>query len=171
MELGQDVLDVLNSIPDDGEVQAGQAEEYSNNFIELARLGYLTKEVDWCGHTFTIKTLDLEEEIATGKISSQYEGSVAQYKATLTSLVAASLVVVDGTPFMPYLADEPAELFIMRRYNKVKHWFWPTVEFLAKAHNELAKEAADEMDGLQKKLSRSQRTSSDLSESLTDKEL
>lgn len=160
----EDFSQVLKGIP----TEDGFTVE--NDFVELSQLGYLTSKVEWCGHTFLIKTLNLEEEIATGKIVSQFEGSIAQYKATLTSVVAASIEIMNDQPFMPRMGDMSVDAHINAKYKRVASWYWPTIEFLASEHAKLADRAKAQMEDLQKKFSVSMRTSSDLLESLTVKE-
>lgn len=151
---------LVQGTPTDDSLQE-QPEEYSENFVQLSQLGYLSDLVSWCGHQFQIKTLNTKEEIAASKLVRQYDDTLAQYKATLTSIVAASLISINGIPFLPYLGDVEFEAHIEQRFNRVTDWFWPAIDFLAKEQAKLTERATKELEELEKKFSGSRRVLSD----------
>lgn len=167
----QDLGSFLSQIPTDDGLDSSINDSHSDDFMELSLLGYLTADVDWCGHHFVIRTLKVGEEIIAGKLIKRDEESVAAFKATHTVVVAAALVEVDGVPFLPPLGKDDLEHNIRQRYKYLQdNWFWPTVEFLAAEHNKLVKRQAEVVIELQKKSLSGQRDSFDLSAPLNDKE-
>lgn len=167
--ISQDLGSILSHFPTD-EPESSVNDSYSDDFIELSSLGYLSEEVDWCGHKFVLRTLKVGEEIVAGKIIREDEQSVAGFKATHAVVLAAALVSVNGQHFLPALTDD-LEATIRLRYKYIcEHWFWPTVEFLAVAHNKLVQRQIDVITELQKKLSGGLTDSSGLSANSTDKE-
>lgn len=149
--MSQDLENILNQIPEEN---SSVDDSYSDDFIELSSLGYLTSEVNYCGHKFVLRTLRVGEEIVAGRIIKNDEASVSGFKATMSVVVAASLVTVDGMPFMPPLGENDIENNIRQRYKYITtNWYFPIIDFLATEHNKLVQRQAEAIVELQKKSS------------------
>lgn len=139
-----------------------QFDPISEDFNSLTLLGSLTEEFSWCGHTFKIKTLNLGEEIAVGKLIKLVENTVAQIKVIQTATAAACLVSVNGKPFMPDVMGD-IEQNVDLRYNRVKTWYAPAVEEILLRYNNLLERRDRVIEDTKKKFRTGTEDSSDTS--------
>lgn len=96
----------------------------------LIHLGYLEETIEWCGHSFTLHTLNGEEELAVGLLCKEYAETLAQAKAWAWANVSQSLAAVDGDPdFCPPIGPDPM-IHAKARFRYLLKWFWPTIEEL-----------------------------------------
>ena len=116
---------------DFGSIFARFEPEHETSFHELVHVGYLTHEFEWLNHTFVMRSLTIDEELAIGQIVKHYEGTITQTKALVAAVVAASLVSVDGeAPFGGEILNDNI-LNLRERYKRLtEKWHWPIVEKL-----------------------------------------
>lgn len=97
----------------------------------LIHLGELEEEVEFCGHTFSLRTLRAGEEIAASAVIQNLRGTIKEPDAWAAAQVASALTSIDGeTDFCPQ-AGPDAVSNARGRYNYlVKNWYWPTIHFL-----------------------------------------
>jgi hypothetical protein len=150
--------------------EESQDTSFSVSFKELSEVGNLTKEIDWCGYKFVIKTLSTYEELVVAKIVKEYNETIGQLKATYAAIVAASIVSVNGVPFYPLVLNEDVESNIRKKFFEVGNWAFVLVEELAGTQLTLTKELIDEVELLKKKYSKKTGDFSDISNYLTEKE-
>ncbi len=145
-------------------------DKISNDLYGLLVLGALDKEVEWGGHAFRIRTLKVGEELAVTLIIKDYTETVGQMKAYATATVAAALEQVDGRPLIAPLGPD-IRASVRQRYEYIRdNWYWPTIEFLYTEYLELLQRQIKAMEELEGKSEGSLPTSTDLVDSLTDKE-
>jgi hypothetical protein len=100
----------------------------------LVYLGQLTDEVDFCGHTFGIRTLRPQHKYAIAQVLQPYRNTVAEVDIFQNLHVATALTHVDGKQdFCPAIGPS-IEDHVRGRLNYVtnseKGWYGPTLEFL-----------------------------------------
>lgn len=148
--------DVETVFPGDGEDSnpgffEGLSKEQNQNWNSLAQVGRLTETFNWLGHEFTIRTLKVDEEIAIGQVIKHLDGIVTQEKGAVAAYVAASLVSVDGVPFMGDIESELLNNMLARYKRLVGKYHWPVVEFLQGKCLELQLKVYDLIKELEKK--------------------
>lgn len=108
----------------------------------VTRIGYLEDELNWCGHTFGLRTLKGDEELNAGLAVKKYMGTPGQAKAWAWAQVALALTSVDGrTDFCPKAGPSSEEYAKARFRYLTSEWHWPTIEALYAAFVELQGEA------------------------------
>lgn len=117
--------------------------EERDSLNDLIELGHVSTEVSYAGHTFGLRTLHIDEELAAAKAISNWSGTPREHIAWATSVVAMSLTHVDGDPdFCPAVAKDVSTNAIGRFNYVSKSWHWPVVELLYSKVAELAQEQA-----------------------------
>src|SRR5271166_1339075 len=64
----------------------------------LAWIGFLQKDIEFCGHSFTIKTLRPSEKAAAAVAVQEWRDTIAEPERWSNALVGMALVSVDGDP-------------------------------------------------------------------------
>lgn len=86
--------------------------------------GSISTEVSLAGHTFTLRTLTIGEELTIAEICQAYEGNFAQAKAIATATVAAALETVDGRPLMHKIGPDGSNI-IRQKFQYIRSkWYW-----------------------------------------------
>lgn len=124
--------------------------ESADEITGLLSLGYLSKNVSYAGHTFLMRTLRSGEEISVNQIVKEWDQTVGFAKAYAIAVVSASLELVDGMPMFSALGPD-MKVPIQQKFETVRQWFWPTIEFLYEAYTELVKDQIQAFEALQVK--------------------
>lgn len=96
----------------------------------LLYLGYIEDTFEFCGHSFTLHTLNGEEELCVGPLCKEYSETLTQAKAWAWANIAVALGAVDHDPdFCPQIAPDPY-LYAKAKFRYCLKWYWPTAEFL-----------------------------------------
>lgn len=99
------------------------------DWAKLTQLGYLqSKPLEFLGHTFVLRTLDIDTILAVGLLHAEFVGTIADLKAYTTLLSAAAVVSVDRKALAVPLGSEDRDL--QGRFDVVKRWFPPTLDFV-----------------------------------------
>lgn len=115
------VKDPFNELPEDEQVR----------ITELAQLGHLDTEVSYGGHTFGLRTLYIEEELAAARAIKDYSGTMREPQAWSTAIVGASLTHIDNdADFCPSIGPDIVTHVKGRFFYLSKNLHWPIVEFL-----------------------------------------
>lgn len=127
--------EVETVLPGDGEDEHngffdGLTREQNQDWNSLAQVGRLTETFHWLGHEFVMRTLKVDEEIAIGQVIKHLEGVVTQEKAAVAAYVAASLVSVNGAPFMVDIEKETFSNLLARYKYLIDKYHWPVIEYL-----------------------------------------
>jgi hypothetical protein len=149
----------FSQIPTDGDQEF--TEDFTGDFIDLSQLGFLSTEVDFCGHKFGLKTLSHEEEVAAAKLVKLAEDSMAQFQVTIGSVVAAAVTHINGAPWMPNIMAVPADAHVRSRYDRLSKFSPPLIQFLFNELTKLNQKRDKELGELQKKFSGDIETSTD----------
>lgn len=97
-------------------------------YLDLIHIGSMTRSFEWAGHTFIIRTLKIEEEIAIGQIIKPYAGSITEDKAAVTAIAAACIETIDGQPLIVQIQKDPV-VHLQEKYKAlVTHWHWPVAK-------------------------------------------
>lgn len=104
----------------------------------LIHLGELSDHFEFCGHTFTLRTLRIHEDLAAAQAIQPYRDTLKEPDAWMTAQVGLALTEVDGdNEFCPPAGPDTAQ-FARARFNYVtKNWYWPTVNFLFNCYTTL----------------------------------
>lgn len=101
-------------------------EELDLELYGLLHRGYMTDEVTLGHHKIVIRTLRIGEELEAALVADKYKDTIEAGRALATSLVAASVVTVDGKPLIEALGPED-ELLETRFKYLLENWYWVTV--------------------------------------------
>lgn len=116
----------------------------------LTFLGYIEKEVEFCGHTFSMRTLYPSEKAAVSLVIQPWRGSISEGEVWANAQVALALTSVDGDNDFCKKAGPDLNDFAKARLNYVtQKWFQPTLSFLYARYLELEQEALDGIRELQ----------------------
>lgn len=114
----------------------------------LTYVGYLTKPLTYLGHTFTIKTVDVDTILEIGMLHAPYNGTIADLKAYEALLLAAAVTTVDGRPLAIPLGLDDTDL--TARFNVVKRWYPATLDYLYNEYMALEKLVDEVIEAMQK---------------------
>src|SRR4051794_36281668 len=98
---------------------------HTEAFEGLIYLGALTKKFKWMGHSFVVRTLMTDEELAIGLLVKEWDGTIAQNRAYATAIVAACVQTVDGQELPGPAFEETDEARLRRRFNVVSSTWYP----------------------------------------------
>lgn len=100
------------------------------DFEGLLYLGALTKKFTWLGHKFQIRTINVAESIAVGKVTQAYDPTMSAALAMKTAFAAMCVMTVDGKELpIPYQAEDETEAWAFQRFDHVaNNWFQVTIE-------------------------------------------
>jgi hypothetical protein len=102
-----------------------------DKFLQIVHIGHLNKTFDWSGHQFEIRTLTIDEELAIGQIVKSYKDTITEEKAVAVAIAAASIISINGKPFMPNFDDNSVMQSVRDRFNYIrKNWHWPVIEII-----------------------------------------
>lgn len=123
-------------------------------------MGYLESEVDFCGHTFVLRTLKADEELEAALIAKEYQESFGQVKAHAWAHLAAAVAVVDGDDdYCPAIGPGKRDHLRAKFRWMTERWYWPTAEFLFGTYADLIRRQADAIEAVESLSSRSLDTS------------
>jgi hypothetical protein len=116
----------------------------------LTFLGYIEKQFEFCGHTFTLRTLYPSEKAAVSLVVQPWRGSISEGEVWANAQVGLSLTSVDNeNEFCPKAGPDLND-FAKARINYVtQKWYQPTLSFLYARYLELEQEALDGIRELQ----------------------
>lgn len=123
---------------------------WRNEFEGLLFLGALTKEFEWMGHRFTIKTLSTEELLEVSLLVKEWQNSLGEVKAYQAAMVSACLVKVDGKSMPQPLSRDPGDSPVRNRMNLVLRWFPTTLDAVYEQYLTLENNVAEVMDAMGK---------------------
>lgn len=134
----------------------------------LVWLGYLERTFTFCGHRFTLHTLQGEDDLYTGLLAKEYQETLSQAKAWAYANVAMALKAVDGDEnFCPAIGPDP-EAHARAKFNYVRRWHWPTIEYIYEQFAFLVREQIEAIRAVQDLSNRSLKPSTPSLDSLTE---
>jgi hypothetical protein len=97
----------------------------------LLYLGNLTDTFEFCGHSFTLRTLRAGEDFAAAQAISEFRDTLKEPDAWMAAQVGLALTMVDGDEEFCPMAGPDLARFAKARLNYIaKNWYWPTIHFL-----------------------------------------
>lgn len=119
----------------------------------LAFVGHLDKEIHFCGHTFTIKTLRPGEKAAAAVAHKPWRGSIAEAEVWANVQVGLALTSIDGdTDFCPPVGpdiNEFARARLRRITDTQRGFHQPTLDYIYGHYIALEQEAFAAVEALQ----------------------
>jgi hypothetical protein len=124
--------------------------EISDAVHGLAWLGHLEEVINFCGHTFILRTLKADEELEASLIAKEYMETLGQAKAWAWAHVALALESVDGEPdFCPAIGPDKKS-WSRAKFNFItQNWYWPVGNYLFERYAELNRRSADAIQAVE----------------------
>lgn len=149
-------------------------DEFPEQVVEdvngLIWLGHLEEEVEFCGHTFTIRTLKGDEELMAALLVKEYGDTIGQAKAWAWANICLALTSVDGDEdFCPPIGPDKKAHARARFQYVTSKWYWPVGEYLFAQFAGLVQRQADVVKAMQDLSQRSLHTSMPWVDSWTDR--
>lgn len=126
------------------------APQTHRDVISLLRLGRIEDSFELYGHSFVMRTLNIEEEIAVDELLNVKFTSIYNEKAMKTAYVSAGLSLVDGEPLTRSLGMSESN-DLARSYDRVKKWYRPIIEKLHERYLMLEVRQVEALAELEKK--------------------
>lgn len=125
---------------------------YAEAFEGLVFLGALTKEFDWLGHRFVIRTVGSDDLLAVAQVIKPWQGTMGEARAYTAAMVAMCVVSVDGQGLPTPVSAEGGEYaWAYQRFNYVKaRWFEFTQDKVYSEYKALEAEAAAVVEAMEK---------------------
>lgn len=135
----------------------------------LETIGYISDVFHFWGHSFEMRTLTGEEELAASVVCQPYVETLSQGKAWAWANIALSLQSFDGDyEFCPPIGPDPLAFARARFKYCTAQWRWPLAERLFQHYVDLQRRAQDALEAMRDFTPRSQPASSQGLGSLTD---
>lgn len=115
-------------------------------YLDLINVGKMARSFEWAGHTFIIKSLNLEEEIAIGQLIKPYAGTITEEKAAVAAIAAACIESIDGNPLMVRITKDPVAHLQEKFKMLVSNWYWPVVKRINEEYSYLQDEVSKSME-------------------------
>lgn len=97
----------------------------------LIHLGELSEDIEFCGHTFGLRTLRVDEEIAAAKAIDSFRDTLKEPQAWAAVQVGLALTHLDGdTDFCPSVGVDKVSFARARFQYVTSQWYWPTIDYL-----------------------------------------
>lgn len=104
----------------------------------LIYLGEVSQDFEFCGHTFGMRTLRPNEEIAASAVVHQFKGTLKEPEAWMAAQVGLALTHIDNDEAFCPQAGPDMTSFAKARFNYVtSNWYWPTIDFLFQGYGKL----------------------------------
>jgi len=125
-------------------------ERYSEPFNGLLYIGALTKEFEWLGHKFVIRTLTTNEMLIVPLVIKQWEGTIGHARAYGACMVALATESVDGESLpTPVETSSIGHAWATQRFNHVvSRWFPYTIDKVYSEYLELEAQAAETVEAM-----------------------
>jgi hypothetical protein len=107
------------------------SQEAQSSVDSLIWLGHIEDTFSFAGHTFTMRTLRGDEELAAGVIVREFIETFGQARAWAWAKIGLSLVAVDGNEaFCPPIGPDKIAYARARFRWVTEQWYWPLAEVL-----------------------------------------
>jgi len=113
-------------------------DEERNTFKQLLTVGRRTKTFDLFGHTVTVQSLRVSDDLRIGMYCRDHAGSTMAFRATQLATCAAGLQAIDGAPlYQPLTATESEDEIFNKKVEILKDYYPVTIEKIYRAIIEL----------------------------------
>lgn len=135
----------------------------------LIHLGELSEDIEFCGHTFGLRTLRVDEEIAAAKAVEQFRDTLKEPHAWAAVQVGLALTHLDGdSNFCPKIGVDKVSFARGRFQYVTSNWYWPTIDYLHGEYARLLERQLAAIRAVQDLSARSRPTFSPLPDSLNE---
>lgn len=138
------------------EVVDEESPEFDPRYVEpfegLIYLGALTKEFEWLGHKFVIRTLTTNEMLIVPLVIKKWEGTIGHARAYGACMVALATVSIDGQSLpTPVESSEVGHTWAIHRFNHVTgRWFPYTIDKVYSEYLALEAQALETVEAMGK---------------------
>jgi hypothetical protein len=95
-------------------------DEERNQFITLMSCGKRSKTIDVMGHSVSIESLNVDDDLRAGLFTKEYRDSDAYARAVQLATCAAGIRTVNGRPlYTPISVDETSESIFQAKLSKL----------------------------------------------------
>lgn len=135
----------------------------------LIYLGSLTKEVEFCGHSFGLITIKPAWEFAGAKAIEDFRNTLKEPEAWISVQIGLALTHIDGEEdFCPQAGPDRVAHAKARMNYLTSNWYMPTIHYLFQEYTTLLEEQAEAIRAVQDLSKRGLLTSWPSADSLTE---
>lgn len=146
-------------------------EEVREDVEGLIWLGHLETEIEYCQHTFVLRTLKADEELTASLLAKEYLETMGQAKAWAWANVSQAIVSVDGNADWCPPAGPSKKDYGRQKFNYcIQNWYWHIGDHLWQNYLMLVQRQLEAVDNLRNLSGRSLRPSTPFADSLTDQD-
>lgn len=133
--------------PDSEPVLTGEERDYFARAIEI---GNESRTDTIYGHTVTVRTMTMAEELAVGQHIKPFLGTSSQAQAYRAAVVAATITDIDGVPlYTPVRKMSPAEI-VEAKWNALQDYYPAFINAVYKVVQAMEKDVAQLLEKLGK---------------------
>lgn len=144
------------------------SEQVQQDIDALIWLGHIEEPFSFAGHTFLMRTLKGDEELAAGVVVKQYNETFGQARAWAWAKIGLSLVAIDGdSSFCPPIGPDKIQYAEARFRWVTSKWYWPLAEVLFAHFVDLESRQIEAMRAAENLSVRSRQNSTPSADSLT----
>lgn len=128
------------------------SDEMRYDMREMIYIGKAEEEVDICGHTVIVQTLQSESELFVGRYTKEYKGTDFYARAYQIAFCAVGVKSIDGRPIVPspLSPEDDGYSYFKAKADKLVKYYPVTVAKMYDAVTELEKKTAAKIDSLVK---------------------
>lgn len=138
-------------------------EQHQERVRGLAYLGFIEKSIDFCGHTFGMKTLRPAEKAAIAILVDPWKGTLAEPEVWANGHVGLSLTSIDGNTEFCNAVGPNINDYAQARFKYITNpetgLYQPTLDFLFGFYLQLEGESLEAVKEFQNLAERSQQPS------------
>lgn len=139
-------------MPDREELQLAEPDgKWRDDFDGLLYLGALSGSFSYCGHRFSIRTLNSGEELIVAQLTQEWQGTIGELKAYSIAMCAMAVQSIDGRPMLTPLGETHDQIeWARERFVYAQRWYDPTLTEIYSRYLELENRVKEVIDGLGK---------------------
>lgn len=116
----------------------GLNQKERSTVVELVSLGQLEEDFEFCGHTFGLKTLRADEDLAVGVVLKEFEGSMKEAQAWACAHAAMALTHIDhDDAFCPPSGPSKVAFAKARMNYLTQGFYFPVIAAIYEKYAEL----------------------------------
>jgi len=112
----------------------------------LIWLGHLQEDLEFCGHSFVVRTLRGDEELMASALMKEYVETLGQSRAWVWAVISLALVSVDGNESFCPQAGPDRMAYARARFKYItQNWFWPVAAAVFQTYTDLQERQSEAM--------------------------
>lgn len=140
----------VEDAPEINPIFEGMRQEDANNVTELVKLGHLSRDYEFCGHTFGLQTLRADADLAVGVALKDWQDNAKQPQMWAAAHVGMALTHIDGDDaFCPPTGPNKGQFAKARLAWVTGNYFMPVIMYLYERYCDLLEEQQRAIEALQ----------------------